>query len=107
MARQRKALDEGEIVRLYVDEHLWPREIATRLGTTDTTIRSRLREAGVYEPASRQPRDPDEQYLVHLCAHCAHPGGQHRLNDGCKCGFCGGWKDAGEGVLERRHDPAA
>ena len=42
------------------------------------------------------PRDPDERYLVHLCANCAHPGGQHRLNDGCRCGFCGGWKDAGE-----------
>jgi hypothetical protein len=96
MARQRKPLDVEEIVRLYLDERLWPREIAARFGTTAMTVRSRLREAGVYEPVS-QARDPGERYLVHLCARCAHPGGQHRLDDGCRCGFCGGWEDAGEG----------
>ena len=97
MTRRRKDLDVDEIVRLYTVERLWPGDIAERMGTTDITIRKRLREAGVYESTSHQPRDPDERYLVHLCAHCAHPGGQHRIDDGCKCGSCGGWKDAGDG----------
>ena len=48
------------------------------------------------------PPDPDRRYRVTLCRHCAHPGGQHRIDDGCKCGFCGGWADGGEGYWSDR-----
>lgn len=54
--------------------------------------------------------------IVRLCAGCAHPGGQHILNGGCKlCPACPGWAEGAygrwpltyDGYLSRRDGRAA
>lgn len=49
------AFEAAELARLYVDERLTARDVAQRVGCSETTIRRRLRSHGL-APRSRGPR---------------------------------------------------
>lgn len=45
-----RRFDHGEAARLYADEKLKVRDIAERMGVSQTPIREALKAAGVYDP---------------------------------------------------------
>lgn len=60
----RRKIDPHELRRLYLDEKLTLQQIATRLGSSETTIRRRLSE----EDISKRPPGPQPRFNADL--HC-------------------------------------